>query len=117
EASSGGRGGLDRVYWMPPLTLFSPPEGGGKHRQNGGKPTARTPPAEKIDRLKRLLEEIQRVAAIGEISIGDRSQRGGREPLRGGARRDRGAQGPLRACPMTHPHPMAEPTRERCERN
>ena len=69
-------------------------------------------PADQVEDLERLVDEVEQVAAIGEAALGrgDEHELG---HLHGrSAAGDGGEQGALGAVAMTHHHPVAKPSLE-----
>ena len=70
-------------------------------------------PADQVEALERLVDEVERVAAVGKGALGrgreqDIGERGRREH-----RRDRGQQGALGRIAMAHGGPAPQPALER----
>ena len=70
-------------------------------------------PADQVEALQRLVDEVQRVAAVGEHAVGRRREQhvGQRRGRRAG--RDRGQQGALGPVPVPDRDPAAEPALQR----
>ena len=68
-----------------------------------------------IEQLESFVDEVERVAAVGEVTVRNRFQQEPRNVARCGARGDCGEQRSFRAVAMAYARPFAQPASERSE--
>jgi hypothetical protein len=70
-------------------------------------------PADQVEALERLVDEVERMSAIGERPLGFGREQGIRKHSRRETRRNRGEEGPLGRVAMAHFSPTPQPAFER----
>ena len=98
---------------MAPCGRFVRASGRHQRRDDAGQHGVRMLPADQIEALAGLTDEVERMTAVGEDPVGRGGVEQPREHSRRRTGRDRRQQRALRALAMAHGNPVSQPALER----